>query len=198
MGNEYIDGRLRSADKAYRHMATILALLALLCELPLACLFDSSWASDSKLGVALTATALTATALTALASIAMDFLFAIRHAHDERICEIDTFGWLLELAGWYAVRPDTPACAEKTALASRLEHPEADGARDALADLAEKLDDMTGEHYTDAWRGVADLYAANVGEREGMNRLYRIVMAKVAENPIADRLDIHVDGSELK
>ena len=188
MGNEYIDGRLRSADKACRHMATILALLALLCALPLACLFDSSWASDSKLGVA----------LTALASIAMDFLFAIRHAHDERICEIDTFGWLLELAGWYAVRPDTPACAEKTALASRLEHPEADGARDALADLAEKLDDMTGEHYTDAWRGVADLYAANVGEREGMNRLYRIVMAKVAENPTADRLDIHVDGSELK
>lgn len=193
MGNEYIDGRLRSADKAYRHMATILALLALLCALPLACLFDSSWASDSKLGVALTATA-----LTALASIAMDFLFAIRHAHDERICEIDTFGWLLELAGWYAVRPDTPACAEKTALAGRLEHPEADGARDALADLAKRLDDMTGEHYTDAWRGVADLYAANVGERAGMNRLYRIVMAKVAENPTADRLDIHVDGSELK
>ena len=190
MGNEYIDGRLRSADKAYRHMTTILALLALLCALPLACLFDSSWASDSKLGVALTATALTA--------IAMDFLFAIRHAHDERICEIDTFGWLLELAGWYAVRPDTPACAEKTALASRLEHPEADGARDALTDLAEKLDDMTGEHYTDAWRGVADLYAANVGEREGMNRLYRIVMAKVAENPTANRLDIHVDRSELK
>lgn len=94
MGNEYIDGRLRSADKAYRHMTTILALLALLCALPLALLFDSSWASDSKLGVALTATA-----LTALASIAMDFLFAIRHAHDERICEIDTFGWLLELAG---------------------------------------------------------------------------------------------------
>lgn len=190
MGNEYIDGRLRSADKAYRHMTTILALLALLCALPLALLFDSSWVSDSKLGVALTATA-----LTALASIAMDFLFAIRYAHDERICEIDTFGWLLELAGWYAVRPDTPACAEKAALASRLEHPEADGARDALA---EKLDDMTGEHYTDAWRGVADLYAANVGEREGMNRFYRIVMAKVAENPTADRLDIHVDGSELK
>lgn len=193
MGNEYIDGRLWSADKAYRHMTTILALLALLCALPLALLFDSSWVSDSKLGVALTATA-----LTALASIAMDFLFAIRYAHDERICEIDTFGWLLELAGWYAVRPDTPACAEKAALASRLEHPEADGARDALADLAEKLDDMTGEHYTDAWRGVADLYAANVGEREGMNRFYRIVMAKVAENPTADRLDIHVDGSELK
>lgn len=193
MGNEYIDGRLRSADKAYRHMTTILALLALLCALPLALLFDSSWVSDSKLGVALTATA-----LTALASIAMDFLFAIRYAHDERICEIDTFGWLLELAGWYAVRPDTPACAEKAALASRLEHPEADGARDALADLAEKLDDMTGEHYTDAWRGVTDLYAANVGEREGMNRFYRIVMAKVAENPTADRLDIHVDGSELK
>lgn len=193
MGNEYIDGRLRSADKAYRHMTTILTLLALLCALPLALLFDSSWVSDSKLGVALTATA-----LTALASIAMDFLFAIRYAHDERICEIDTFGWLLELAGWYAVRPDTPACAEKAALASRLEHPEADGARDALADLAEKLDDMTGEHYTDAWRGVADLYAANVGEREGMNRFYRIVMAKVAENPTADRLDIHVDGSELK
>lgn len=193
MGNEYIDGRLRSADKAYRHMTTILALLALLCALPLALLFDSSWVSDSKLGVALTATA-----LTALASIAMDFLFAIRYAHDERICEIDTFGWLLELAGWYAVRPDTPACAEKAALASRLEHPEADGARDALADLAEKLDDMTGEHYTDAWRDVADLYAANVGEREGMNRFYRIVMAKVAENPTADRLDIHVDGSELK
>lgn len=193
MGNEYIDGRLRSADKAYRHMTTILALLALLCALPLALLFDSSWVSDSKLGVALTATA-----LTALASIAMDFLFAIRYAHDERICEIDTFGWLLELAGWYAVRPDTPACAEKAALASRLEHPEADGARDALADLAEKLDDMTGEHYMDAWRGVADLYAANVGEREGMNRFYRIVMAKVAENPTADRLDIHVDGSELK
>lgn len=193
MGNEYIDGRLRSADKAYRHMTTILALLALLCALPLALLFDSSWVSDSKLGVALTATA-----LTALTSIAMDFLFAIRYAHDERICEIDTFGWLLELAGWYAVRPDTPACAEKAALASRLEHPEADGARDALADLAEKLDDMTGEHYTDAWRGVADLYAANVGEREGMNRFYRIVMAKVAENPTADRLDIHVDGSELK
>lgn len=193
MGNEYIDGRLRSADKAYRHMTTILALLALLCALPLALLFDSSWVSDSKLGVALTATA-----LTALASIAADFLFAIRYARDERICEIDTFGWLLELAGWYAVRPDTPACAEKAALASRLEHPEADGARDALADLAEKLDDMTGEHYTDAWRGVADLYAANVGEREGMNRFYRIVMAKVAENPTADRLDIHVDGSELK
>lgn len=193
MGNEYIDGRLRSADKAYRHMTTILALLALLCALPLACLFDSSWASDSKLGVALTATA-----LTALASIAMDFLFAIRHAHDERICEIDTFGWLLELAGWYAVRPDTPVCAEKTELASRLEHPEANGARDALADLAKRLDDMTGEHYTDAWRGVADLYAANVGERAGMNRLYRIVMAKIAENPTADRLDIHVDGSELK
>lgn len=106
MGNEYIDGRLRSADKAYRHMTTILALLALLCALPLALLFDSSWVSDSKLGVALTATA-----LTALASIAADFLFAIRHARDERICEIDTFGWLLELAGWYAVRPDTPACA---------------------------------------------------------------------------------------
>lgn len=193
MGNEYIDEKLRSADKAYRHMTTILALLALLCALPLALLFGSSWASDSKLGVALTATA-----LTALASIAADFLFAIRPARDERICEIDTFGWLLELAGWYAVRPDTPACAEKTELASRLEHPEADGARDALADLAERLDDMTGEHYTDAWRGVADLYAANVGEREGMNRLYRIVMAKVAENPTADRLDIHVDGSELK
>lgn len=193
MGNEYIDGKLRSADKAYRYMTTILALLALLCALPLALLFGSSWASDSKLGVALTATA-----LTALASIAADFLFAIRHARDERICEIDTFGWLLELAGWYAVRPDTPACAEKTELASRLEHPEADGARDALADLAERLDDMTGEHYTDAWRGVADLYAANVGEREGMNRFYRIVMAKVAENPTADRLDIHVDGLELK
>ena len=125
MGNEYIDGRLRSAAKAYRHITTILALLALLCALPLACLFDSSWASDSKLGVALTTAA-----LTALASITMDFLFAIRHARDERICEIDTFGWLLELAGWYAVRPDTPACAEKAELAGRLEHPEVDGARD--------------------------------------------------------------------
>lgn len=100
MGNEYIDGRLRSAAKAYRHITTILALLALLCALPLACLFDSSWASDSKLGVALTTAA-----LTALASITMDFLFAIRHACDERICEIDTFGWLLELAGWYAGPP---------------------------------------------------------------------------------------------
>lgn len=56
---------------------------------------------------------------------------------------------------------------------------------------------MTGEHYTDAWRGMADLYAANAGERDKMNRLYRIIMAKVAENPTADRLDIHVDGSEL-
>lgn len=192
MENEYIDGRLRSADKAYRHMTTILALLALLCALPLACLFDSSWASDSKLGVALTTAS-----LTALASIAVDFRFAIRHAHDERVCEIDTFGWLLELAGWYAARPDTPAYAEKAELAGRLEHPEADGARDALADLAERLDDMTGEHYTDAWRGMADLYAANAGERDKMNRLYRIIMAKVAENPTADRLDIHVDGSEL-
>lgn len=44
---------------------------------------------------------------------------------------------------------------------------------------------------------MADLYAANAGERDKMNRLYRIIMAKVAENPTADRLDIHVDGSEL-
>lgn len=100
MGNEYIDGRLRYADKAYRHMTTILALLALLCALPLVLLFGSSWASDSKLGVALTTAS-----LTALASIAVDFRFAIRHAHDERVCEIDTFGWLLELAGWYAGPP---------------------------------------------------------------------------------------------
>lgn len=191
MGNGYIDAALRSAAKTYRRMTAVLAALALLAALPLAWLFARSWTADLKPGIALTSFA-----LAVLGSVAGDFWAAVRHARDERVCEIDTFGWLLELAGWYASRPDTPACAEKAGLAAKVGTPDLD-ARGEMAGLAERLDAMTGEHYVDAWRDVADMYADHADRRNEMNRLYRLVMAKVAENPTADGITVDVSEAGL-
>lgn len=184
--NEYIDGRLADAARAYRRMLAVLAALALLCALPLAWLFVRSWTADLKAGIALTAAA-----LVAVASIAGDFWAALRHARDMRVCEIDTFGWLLELSSWYASRPDTPACAEKAELAVRASDPDMDR-RAEMAGLAERLDDMTGEHYTAAWRDLSELYADHADRRDAMNRIYRAAMAAVAGNPTADGIILDV------